>query len=236
MKFKRHFLWPSLILFLYSALAVTSVSAHALLLRSNPAANAVLDQAPVQVEIFFSEELEANLSSIRVFDSNNLAVDAGDVRVDPAEPTRMTVSLHRLPDGVYTVTWKVVSAIDGHQTVGTFPFAVGNANASAVSTIQQSTSFRLPFSTLFSKFLMLAALALLVAQRLFTALVWNPVLQPEQGNSNPAINKPAVWVTFYRIGLIAILVSIGLGIMGQAGQSTGSEMAFPWSLRRWARF
>src|SRR6185503_390869 len=99
MKFKRHFLWLTLIIFLYSAWAVTSVSAHAILLRSNPAANAVLDQPPVQVEIFFTEALESNLSSIRVFDSNNLAVDAGDVRVDPAQPTRLTVSLHRLADG-----------------------------------------------------------------------------------------------------------------------------------------
>src|SRR5262245_8711685 len=41
-------------------------------------------------------------------------------------PTRLTVSLHSLNEGVYTVTWKAVSAVDGHQTVGTFPFAVGN--------------------------------------------------------------------------------------------------------------
>ena len=52
-------------------------------------------------------------------------------------PTRrgMTVSLHSLLDGVYTVTWKAVSAIDGHQTVGTFPFAIGSVNATAVSGI-----------------------------------------------------------------------------------------------------
>jgi methionine-rich copper-binding protein CopC len=41
----------------YSACAVSSASAHALLVRSTPAANAVLLQPPVQVEIFFSESL-----------------------------------------------------------------------------------------------------------------------------------------------------------------------------------
>jgi copper transport protein len=230
MKFKRQFLWLILIILLYSALAVTSVSAHALLLRSNPAANAVLEQPPVQVEIFFSEALEANLSSIKVFDSNNLAVDAGDVRVDPVNSTRMTVSLHRLGDGVYTVTWKAVSAIDGHQTVGTFPFAVGNSNANAVNAIPPSSSFRLPFSALISKFLMLAALALLVGQRLFTALIWNPAFKQEQDGIPSQAGKPAVWARLYRVGLVAILVSIGLGILGQAGQATGNELAFPWSL------
>jgi len=229
MKFKRQFLRPILIALFISAWTVTSVSAHALLLRSNPAANAVLDQPPVQVEMFFSEALEPNLSSIGVIDSNNLAVDAGDVRLDSNDPTRITVSLHRLTDGVYTVTWKAVSAIDGHQTVGTFPFAVGNANAAAVSAILQSSSYRLPISTLISKFLILAALALLVGQRLFISLVWNPALKADQIDFDSSIGKPAVWGRFYHIGLIATLVSIGIGILGQAGQTTGSELAYPWS-------
>jgi copper transport protein len=225
-KFKKYSLWLFLIILFYSAWAVPSARAHALLVRSNPAANAVLEVPPVQVEIFYSEPLEEKLSSISVFDSNNVSVDVGDVRVDPSDPTRLTVSLHSLNDGVYTVTWKAVSSVDGHQTVGTFPFAVGNANASAVSTIQQSTSFRLPFSTLISKFLMLASLALLLGQRFFIALVWEPTAKA----SADQINMPTIWSTFYRIGVIGLLISIGIGILAQAGQSTGSELAFPWDL------
>ena len=88
MKIKKRSIWLVLIVLLYSAWVVPSVSAHALLVRSNPAANAVLEQAPVQVELFFSEPLEPQLSSISVIDSNNLTVDVGDVRVDPSDPTR----------------------------------------------------------------------------------------------------------------------------------------------------
>jgi Uncharacterized protein, homolog of Cu resistance protein CopC len=225
-KLKKYSLGLVLFVLIYSAWAVPSARAHALLIRSNPAANAVLEVPPVQVEIFFSEPLEENLSSIKVFDSNNAGVDVGDVRVDPADPTRLTVSLHSLNDGVYTVTWKAVSSVDGHQTVGTFPFAVGNVNANAVSAIQQSTSFRLPFSALTSKFLLLASLALLIGQRFFIALVWNPTVNENKNEST----KPAIWSMFYRIGLIGVLVSIGIGILAQAGQSTGSELAFPWNL------
>jgi len=212
-----------LVILLYSAVAVTSVSAHALLLRSNPEANAVLEQSPAQVELFFSEAIEPELSSITVCDSNNLIVDAGDARVDPSDPKRMTVSLRSLPDGVYTVTWKVVSAIDGHQTIGTYPFAVGNANAEAVKAIQQSSTARIPFSALLSKFLLLASLALLIGQRLFIELIWNPTLASE-----PAMSQASVWVTFRRIGLVDVLLSIGIGILSQAGQTTGAELSFPW--------
>jgi copper transport protein len=221
----RNRLFSIFLIIIYCAWVVPSVSAHALLVRSNPAANAVLLQPPIQVEIFFSEPLEAGLSSIRVFDSNNVSVDAGDVRVDPADPTRMTVSLHSLRDGVYTVTWKAVSTIDGHQTTGSFPFAVGNANANAVQEIQQSSTFRLPFSTLLSKFLILASLAILLGHRFFIALVWDPAVK---SNTNDVM-RPAVWSNLYRIGLIGVLIAVGLGILAQAGQSTGSELAAPWN-------
>ncbi len=230
MKLRRRILWLVVIILLYSALAVTSVSAHALLVRSSPEANAVLTQPPVQVELFFSEPLEPKLSSIKVYDSASLIVDLGDVRVDPSDPTRITVSLRSLNEGVFTVTWTGVSAIDGHQTVGTFPFAVGNVNAGAVQAIQQSTTSSLPLSALIAKFIFLASLALLAGQRLFIALIWEPALKPDQGDASSGIERPAIWRTLYRIGLIGVLISIGVGILSQAGQTTGSELSLPWDL------
>ena len=226
MKIKKH-VWLVLSTLLCSVLysAVTgvgSVSAHAVLLRSNPLVNAVLDKSPVQVELFFSEPLEPNLSSISVIDSNLVAVDAGDVRVDAADPTRMTVTLHVLSDGVYTVSWKALSAIDGHQTVGTYPFAVGDVSISAVQSVGQSSTASLPFTALLSKFLLLASLAILVGQRLFIAQVWNPALAPHR------VPKPVVWIQLYRIGLIGLLLSVGIGILSQAGQATGAELTAPW--------
>ena len=224
MKFKTRAIWLFLILLAYSVWAVIPVSAHALLVRSVPEANAVLEDSPAQVELYFSEPLEQELSSITAYDSNNLIVDAGDVRVDPSDPTRMTVSLRSLEDGVYTVTWKAVSSIDGHQTVGTFPFAVGDANTNAVNDIRQSSTAKLPFSALLSKFLMLASLALLVGQSLFISLIWEPALKSDQG-----VGQPSIWQTLYRVGLGGLLLSIGIGILSQAGQTTGNELSLPWN-------
>src|SRR6185369_3247784 len=107
---------------------------------------------------------------------------------------------------------------------GTFPFAVGNVNATAVNAIQQSSTATLPFSALLSKFLLLAALAILVGQRLFIALVWDPALRSNQKD----VTEPAIWTTLYRIGLIGILFAIGIGILSQAGQTSGNELSFPW--------
>jgi methionine-rich copper-binding protein CopC len=136
---KQHLLLLALVL-IYCAWAVTPVHAHALLLRSNPASNAVLAQAPAQVELFFSEPVEANLSTVSVLDSNGKSVDLGDMRVDPNDPTRMTVSLGSLLDGVYTVAWKAISAIDGHLTSGSFPFAIGNESSTVLAGQSQKTT------------------------------------------------------------------------------------------------
>jgi copper transport protein len=59
-------------------------------------------------------------------------------------------------------------------------------------------------------------------------LVWEPALKEYQDDTIASIGKPAIWTTLYRIGLMSLLVSIGLGILAQAGQSTGSELGFPW--------
>ena len=137
---------------LYCVWAVSPASAHAIFVRSNPAPNADLAKSPAQVEIWFSEAVQPGLSAITVYDSAGLVADLGDVRVDPSDPTRMTVSLRSLADGVYTVSWKAISAIDGHFATGSFPFAVGNANANAaaLSKLQQSSSSTLPASALTS--------------------------------------------------------------------------------------
>lgn len=218
-----------IIVVIYSALTVTAVSAHALLLRSNPQANTVLKQAPVQVELFFSESVEAKLSTIKVYNTSGNEVDVGDVRVDPADPTRMTVSLHSLSDGVYTVTWKAVSATDGHQTSGTFSFAVGNVNPSTMPVGQQTTSSSLPISALISKWFLLASLALLAGQAPFTVLIWNPAIKNDADELPNEIRTPSTWEKLYRFGLIGTFLAIGLGVLSQAGQSTGNELALPWA-------
>lgn len=181
------------------------------------------------MEIFFTEALQSGLSSIAVYDSGGLAVDVGDVRVDPADPTRMTVSLHSLTDGVYTVSWKAISAADGHFSTGSFPFAVGNVDTSKIAAVQQTSSASLPFSALLAKWMLLAALALLAGQFPFTALVWNPALKPGKDDMFAGVREPAIWRTIYRVGWIVFALGMIIALLSQAGEASGSELAVPWS-------
>ena len=209
---------------------VIPVSAHALLLSSNPAPNAILATSPAQVELFFSEPVAQGLSSLNVFDSNGLQADQKDMRVDPSNPERMTVSLPALETGVYTVSWKAVSATDGHQTEGAFTFSVGSGNnAPAYKPVQQTSSASLPGSALISKWLLLASLALLGGQLPFLRLVWQPALKADAEDLPAAVLTPPAWKRLTWIGLAGTIVAIIIGLLAQAGQATGSELALPWA-------
>src|SRR5438067_10041373 len=67
--------------------------AHAILLRSDPAKDAVLPVAPDQVRMWFSEGLTPALSTAVVVNGANTRVDIGDAHVSSDDPTEMDVSL-----------------------------------------------------------------------------------------------------------------------------------------------
>jgi len=105
--------------------------AHALLVRSDPAHDARLRAAPPQVTAWFSEPLEAGISTLRVVDGAGGRVDQGQTELDPRDPTRMSVALRPNADpGFYTVTWETLSRIDGHIWFGSFDFTVLNPDGS----------------------------------------------------------------------------------------------------------
>src|SRR6266566_3067265 len=70
--------------------------AHAILLRSDPARDAVLPVAPDQVRMWFSEELNSALSTAVVVNGANARVDMGDAHVSLSDPTEMDISLQPL--------------------------------------------------------------------------------------------------------------------------------------------
>ena len=165
------------LLLLLAVLLLTAQTAlaHALLLRSIPEANAAVDRAPAQVELLFSESLDGSFSKITVLDSTGKTVDNGDSRVDPADLTRMTVSLPSLPDGVFTVSWKALSAVDRHVTTGAYPFAVGDVDAADLAAAAQaSRQVKLPLGEVVARWLSYLAIAVIVGGQFFVLFVWQP--------------------------------------------------------------
>ena len=225
-----------LMLVILSLLVTASPAlAHALLLRSVPDANAALDRAPAQIELYFSEALDGSFSKITVLDSTGKTVDNNDSRVDASDSTLMTVSLPSLPDGVYTVSWKALSSTDGHVTTGTFPFAVGNVDAAALAAAgQASRQVKLPLGEVVANWLSYLTAAMLVGGTLFVLIIWQPVaaslgagaLSDEIGSAPLA--TPA-WERLAAGALVALTLASILGLLVQGGQVSGAELAAPWS-------
>ncbi|MEO5704515.1 MAG: copper resistance protein CopC [Candidatus Limnocylindrales bacterium] len=103
------------------------VSAHALLRSTTPAAGATLGSVPESVTLTFSETPDIRLTSIKVLDTVGTNRASGSIEAvgDPAATVRMPISLPG--DGVYTVSWRTVSSVDGHISAGSFVFGVGQA-------------------------------------------------------------------------------------------------------------
>lgn len=99
-------------------------SAHALLVRSSPSADAIESAPPSVVRMWFTEDLNPLTSHAVVVDTTNHEVDKKDSRVSSSDQREMVVGLHLLPAGTYVVVWRTQSAVDGHITGGSFIFRV----------------------------------------------------------------------------------------------------------------
>jgi copper transport protein len=214
---------------LFSVL-VTPALAHALLLRSIPDANASLDRAPAQVELYFSASIDPSFSKVTVLGSTGKAVDVGDSRVDPADPTHMTVSLPSLPDGVYTVSWKALATSDGHVTTGTFPFAVGNVDAAALAAAAQASGqVKLPLGEVIARWLAYLAGAAIAGGTLFVLLIWQPAYAALEAETGPLPGRPPRWERLAVGTLVLLTCASVVSLLVEAGQVSSVEIATPWS-------
>ncbi|MFI0222353.1 copper resistance CopC/CopD family protein [Streptomyces lydicus] len=113
-------------------------SAHAALTGSTPAQGSVVDRAPEQVALTFSEGVAMGDDSIRVLDPHGKRVDRGKLRnlCSGATVKYGTGLPPGLGNGTYTVAWQAVSA-DSHPVSGAFTFSVGAPSKSSAAVPQQ---------------------------------------------------------------------------------------------------
>ncbi|HEV2250938.1 MAG TPA: copper resistance protein CopC [Candidatus Limnocylindria bacterium] len=113
-------------------------SAHANYVRSNPAADARLVKPPTEVRISFSEPPDAARSEIQVLDEHGTRWDLGPAAAS-GEPNGLKVALRPMGDGGYTVAWTTLSAVDGHDSKGSFAFVVGTGPLPSLPDIPDAT-------------------------------------------------------------------------------------------------
>ncbi|CAM5324356.1 MULTISPECIES: copper resistance CopC/CopD family protein [Streptomyces] len=116
----------------------TPAGAHAALTGSTPAQGSVVQSAPEQVTLTFSEGVAMDDDSVRVLDPQGKRVDRGKLRdLCSGETVKYGAGLPPgLPDGTYTVAWQAVSA-DSHPVSGAFTFSVGAPSETSAPLPQQ---------------------------------------------------------------------------------------------------
>ena len=109
--------------------ATASVAlAHAELDRADPPPGSTVPQAPASLRLHFSEQPDGSFSRVQVLNAQRQEVDTGDSHIAADDPLSIVVSLPvGLPDGVYTVAWRTLSAVDGHEVSGAYPLVFGSA-------------------------------------------------------------------------------------------------------------
>ena len=132
-----------IIALLVAALVITNVVlAHANLVRAEPPPNSVLDTAPAEIRMWFSEPLEHQFSKINLRDKDGNILNTPVTIIDPSDSTQMYMIPGTLPNGLYTVVWRSLSAADGHPSLGSYPLVIGDASLLQGTTNQVADIIR----------------------------------------------------------------------------------------------
>jgi len=224
-------------------------SAHAILLRSDPAQDSVLSIPPQQVRMWFSEDLNPTFTTADVINGARERVDNHDAHISPNDTKEMDLTLRpNLPPAVYIVVYRTQSAADGHILTGSFIFSVARPDGTVPtlspgtnpgqgllggSNFTASSTGQLDGPTLFS--LIMITLVELGAVFWVAAQLWvNFVLSlsSEQHAEERSINERVQQRFERRFSLPALLMLVlaNIGVLvGQAVNITGGNWAGAFS-------
>jgi len=205
--------------------AAGPAAAHADFLQSSPAAGQVLQSSPKEIVLNFTEPVEVQPGSIRVFNTDEERLDSGDVE---ASGSTVRLSLPELEDGSYVVTWRATST-DAHPIEGAFTFqvgAAGNATSREVANLADkllaTTKGDRAVGTVYGavRWFVFAAMALLLGAVAFCIAVL-----PSARSSRRT--RRVVWGSWIAL---AVTTLVGILLYGPYVAGLGFGDAFQWSV------
>nr|WP_246211333.1 copper resistance CopC family protein [Phytoactinopolyspora alkaliphila] len=107
--------------------AATPAAAHNVLIDSTPSEGSTIESPPETVELVFDQYVQDEFAQVAVLDAADEAFHGGEPVV---EDNVVTQAVNDLPDGDYTISYRVISA-DGHPVSGTVDFSVAAGSAEA---------------------------------------------------------------------------------------------------------
>ncbi|MFJ8939606.1 copper resistance CopC/CopD family protein [Streptomyces sp. NPDC102365] len=159
-----------------------SASAHSAVRNTDPREGSVLKTAPREVTMTFTESVGITDDSLRVLSPENRRVNAGDTEHVSGSSDKVRVRLRDdLPDGTFTVAWRVVSA-DSHPISGAFTFSIGEPSATTAA-ISAEPAVNPASGALYdiARYAAYAAVALLIGVTVFVLACRPPSTQPLRG-------------------------------------------------------
>ncbi|MGI0003409.1 MAG: copper resistance protein CopC, partial [Nitrosopumilaceae archaeon] len=147
---------------------------HATIVKTEPANGQQIKNPPSEITIHYSEGVQ--LVEISVFDSDGNKKSQRP-QIDSTDNRIVTISLQEIGDGVYTVSWQVLS-VDGHTTNDNFFFIVGDEIPSRSVFLElyspKETKYNVSFEEPFLRWLTLSSLVILVGMPVSMILVIQP--------------------------------------------------------------
>ncbi|HEY7078255.1 MAG TPA: copper resistance protein CopC [Nitrososphaeraceae archaeon] len=170
----------SISILIFTPFVVHKSYGHAFVIDSNPSPSQSLKTPPSNVQVSLSEPVDVRYSKVSVVDANGKVVDKKDVHYVNGDHTLLSVSLpSATPDGVYTVSTKMLSEVDGHVTDNAFVFGVGkatipsNVGKSGSSSTQPSSQLSVP--DVIARFPSLVGQVIIVGGAFATLWIWKPI-------------------------------------------------------------
>lgn len=199
--------------------SASSTSAHAVLLRSDPEADAQLQQAPGTITLWFTEPLERSFSHFDLYDGASNQINIGNVIFDSSDPNKMAATLPELGPGVYTVIWQTLSLADQHTWYGSFAFTVLNPDGSVpegpaagvIPTVQGGTLGPTPLEVV-ARWLVYLSAAVIVGGLAVSLLVLpGAVAQVSSSARGPLAQAALGNYVRLAIGATGVLLAAGVG-------------------------
>jgi copper transport protein len=209
------------ILFFISIIIVSSnlglAYAHPEIKVTEPAEFSNISVGITQVIIRYSETVEIDYSIIRVLDNAGNQVDNNDTRYFDNEQS-LIVTTKPLDDGVYTVTSKVLSRVDGHVVNDAIVFSVGNAviPPDLPNKKEQAPSIYLPEAA--ARFPGLVGQVVVLGSILFSLLIWKSLKTKKTMRESSVLETTHshLFLKLTGIGLLLVLASNILMLAVQA--------------------
>jgi copper transport protein len=183
-------------------------AAHATLLETIPANDAVLDQAPPEVVLRFDEPVEVADGAVRVLDLDGNRVNTGEVDIQDGGAT-LVVPIDAGERGTYTVAWRVVSE-DSHNLSASFVFHVGERTGAVAVDEGDDTSVSVAAGI--ARWLALAATIVVIGAAAIAALA------TDEAHLRDRLRRLVV------VSSAAGVVGIALLLVTQAAEATGRSL------------